>query len=137
MSFCNFRVFWVKEYCGCFMPKMPRVRHESRGISVEQIDHYGGSYGPFPPTLGLSRKRTKSFFTPVSVTVRSQSIQSSPNIRNTEIHSSHLRSTPVQSKTPSNLITSLRGYAIGLMEIYSHMVIICKVVSILIPHLSQ
>ena len=97
MSFCNFRVFWVKEYCGCFMPKMPRVRHESRGIAVEQIDHYGGSYGPFPPTLGLSRKRTKSFFTPVSVTVRSQSIQSSPNIRNTEIHSSHLRSTPVQS----------------------------------------
>jgi len=51
MSFCNFRVFWVKEYCGCFMPKMPRVRHESRGIAVEQIDHYGGSYGPFPPTL--------------------------------------------------------------------------------------
>jgi hypothetical protein len=38
---------------------------------------------------------------------RSQSIQSSPNIRNTEIHSSHLRSTPVQSKTPSNPITSL------------------------------
>ena len=53
MSFCNFRVFRVKEYCGCFMPKMPRVRHESRGIMVEQIDHYGGSYGPFPPTKSV------------------------------------------------------------------------------------
>ena len=51
MSFYNFRVFRVKEYCGCFMLKIPRVKHESRGISVEQIDHYGGSYGLFPPTI--------------------------------------------------------------------------------------
>ena len=33
------------------MLKIPRVKHESRGISVEQIDHYGGSYGLFPPTI--------------------------------------------------------------------------------------
>ena len=42
------------------MPKMPRVRHESRGIAVEQIDHYGGSYGPFPPTDILGKYYAKA-----------------------------------------------------------------------------